>query len=142
MSEANAPQIKPAPAEGPRPIAAIIADLSKPVNPQRLKTKDVKTKKGGSYSAIYLPWYQCVQYLDKYAPGWSYEIRSAQAVAENFVMTVRLSIPCAEGIVYREASALEPVEGSGYGDCATNCESAALRRAAAKFGLCMYLYQK
>ena len=57
-------------------------------------------------------------------------------------MTVRLSIPCAEGIVYREASALEPLKGSGYGDCATNAESAALRRAAAKFGLCLYLYEK
>jgi len=142
MSEITAQQIKPAPAESPRPIAAIIADLSKPVNPQRLKTKDVRAKKGGGFSVQYLPWFQCVQYLDRYAPGWSYEIRSAQAVADNFVMTVRLTIPCAEGIVYREASALEPINGSGYGDCATNAESAALRRAAAKFGLCLYLYEK
>jgi hypothetical protein len=142
MSEITAQQIKPAPVEGPRSIAAIIADLSKPVNPQRLKTKDVKTKKGGGFSVQYLPWFQCVQYLDKYAPGWNYEIRSAQTVADNFVMTVRLSIPCAEGIVYREASALEPISGSGYGDCATNAESAALRRAAAKFGLALHLYDK
>jgi hypothetical protein len=57
-------------------------------------------------------------------------------------MTVRISIPCAEGIIYREASALEPLKGSGFGDCATNCESAALRRAASKFGLCLSLYDK
>lgn len=142
MSQINAQQIQSAPVEGLRSIAVIIADLSKPVNPQRLKTKTVPTKNGGSFSADYLPWFQCVQYLDKYAPGWSYEIRSAQAIGNDFVMTVRLSIPCAEGIVYREASALEPLKGSGYGDCATNAESAALRRAAAKFGLCLYLYEK
>src|SRR5215212_4396754 len=142
MSEANAEQIKPAPANEPRSIAAIIADLSRPVNPQRLKTKTVPTKNGGGFTAEYLPWFQCVRYLDNYAPGWSYEIRSAQAFGSDFVMTVRLSIPCAEGIVYREASALEPLKGSGYGDCATNAESAALRRAAAKFGLCLYLYDK
>ena len=83
-----------------------------------------------------------MKYLDKFAPGWTYEIRSTQVVGKNFVMIVRLSIPCAEGVVWREASALEPVEVSGYGDCATNVESAALRRAAAKFGLCLYLYEK
>lgn len=57
-------------------------------------------------------------------------------------MTVRISIPCAEGVVWREASALEPLNGTGYGDAATNAESAALRRAAAKFGLALNLYDK
>src|SRR5689334_11262887 len=137
MSEITAQQIQPAPSDGPRPIAAIIADLSKPVNPQRLKQR-----KQGGQMLDYLPWHQAVRYLDNFAPGWNYEIRSAQPVGDSFVMTVRLSIPCAEGIVYREASALEPLKGSGYGDCATNAESAALRRAAAKFGLCLYLYEK
>lgn len=142
MSEANDQQIQPALVSEPRSIAAIIKDLSKPVNPARLKTKTVPTKNGGSFTCDYLPWFQCVQYLDRYAPGWSYEIRSAQTVGSDFVMVVGLSIPCAEGILYREASALEPLKGSGYGDCATNAESAALRRAAAKFGLCLYLYEK
>lgn len=127
MSEANAQQIQPAPASEPRSIAAIIADLSKPVNPQRLKTKTVPTKNGGNFTADYLPWFQCVRYLDKFAPGWSYEIRSAAAVADNFVMTVRISIPCAEGIVYREASALEPLKGSGYGGL---CHQCGIRRPA------------
>lgn len=57
-------------------------------------------------------------------------------------MTVRIVIPCAEGEVWREASALEPIQGNGFGDAATNAESAALRRAAAKFGLALYLYDK
>jgi len=125
------------PTNSPRGIAAIIADLSCPVNPQRLKQRQQ-----GGRTLDYLPWYQAVRYLDKYAPGWRYEIRSVSQVGETLVMTVRITIPCAEGEVWREASALEPLKGSGYGDAATNAESAALRRAAAKFGLCLALYDK
>jgi len=120
-----------------RSIRDIIADLSKPVNPQRLKQRTQ-----GGRTLDYLPWYQAVRYLDKYAPGWRYEIRSIAQVGDNLVMVVRITVPCAEGEVYREASALEPIKGTGYGDCAVNAESAALRRAAAKFGLCLYLYDK
>jgi len=131
-------RVEDAPAEtGPRSIKDIIADLSRPVNPQRLKSRQQ-----GGRTLDYLPWYQAVRYLDNYAPGWSYEVRSISTVGENLVMTVRITIPCPEGEVYREASALEPLKGSGYGDAATNAESAALRRAAAKFGLCLNLYDK
>ena len=127
-----------APAEtGLRSITAIIADLSKPVNPQRLKQR----QQGGK-TLTYCPWYQCVRILDHYAPGWLYEVRSITQIAESLVMVVRITVPCQEGEVYREASALEPIKGSGYGDAATNAESAALRRAAAKLGLCLNLYDK
>jgi Rad52/22 family double-strand break repair protein len=125
------------PQPGPRPIAEIIADLSKPVSPRHLRQR-----KQGSSTLTYIPWFQAVRYLDLYAPGWSYEIRSTQQIGENLTMTVRISVPCAEGIVYREASALESLKGTGYGDACTNAESAALRRAAAKFGLCLSLYDK
>lgn len=120
-----------------RSIQDIICDLSKPVNPQRLKQR----QQGGK-TLTYCPWYQCVRILDHYAPGWRYEIRSVSEVADNLVMTVRIVVPCSEGEVWREASALEPLKGTGFGDCATNAESAALRRAAAKFGLCLSLYDK
>ena len=126
-----------APAEGPRSIKDIVADLSKPVNPRRLKQRQQ-----GGRTLDYLPWYQAVRYLDNYAPGWRYEIRSVNQVGDNLVMVVRIVIPCLEGEVWREASALEPIQSNGYGDAATNAESAALRRAAAKFGLCLNLYDK
>jgi len=125
------------PTSGPRSIAAIIADLSRPVNPQRLKQRTQ-----GGRTLDYIPWYQAVRYLDNYASGWRCEIRSINQIGENLVMVVRIVIPCAEGEVWREASALEPIKGTGYGDCAVNAESAALRRAAAKFGLCLALYDK
>ena len=58
-------------------------------------------------------------------------------------MTVRGTIPCAAGEIWREASALEKIEDQKrYGDAAANAESAALRRAAATFGLCIYSYDK
>jgi hypothetical protein len=120
-----------------RSITDIIADLSKPVNPQRLCKRQQ-----GRRELTYIPWFQAIRYLDRYAPGWRYEIRSVAQVGDNLVMTVRITVPCAEGEVWREASALEPIKGTGYGDCAVNAESAALRRAAAKFGLCLGLYDK
>jgi hypothetical protein len=110
-----------APADGPRSIREIIADLSKPVAKQRLKQRTQ-----GGRQLDYLPWYQAVRYLDHYAPGWRHEIRSVSQVGDNLVMVVRIVIPCAEGEIWREASALEPLKGSGYGDAATNAE----RRAA------------
>jgi len=142
MSEANSNQIQSAqavePHGSPRPIREIIAGLSKPVNPQRLKQRTQ-----GGRQLDYLPWYQAVRYLDNYAPGWRYEIRSVSQIGDNLVMTVRIVIPCAEGAVWREASALEVVEDpKRYGDAATNAESAALRRAAAKFGLALHLHDK
>src|SRR5215472_2342467 len=127
-----------APADGPRSIKDIVRDLSKPVNPQRLKQRQQ-----GGRTLDYLPWFQAVRYLDNYAPGWRYEIRSVNQIGDNLVMTVRVIIPCLEGEVWREASALEVIEDlKRYGDAATNCESAALRRAAAKFGLCLSLYDR
>jgi hypothetical protein len=118
-----------------RSIEDIIADLSRPVNPRRLRTR----KQGGK-QITYLPWYQAVKYLDHYAPGWSYEVQAVTAVGDAVAITVRISIPCAEGIVWREAAGYEPLNVKGYGDPTSNAESMALRRAAAKFGLCLYLY--
>jgi hypothetical protein len=122
---------------GPRSITEIIADLSRPVNPQRLKQR-----RQGGRTLDYLPWYQAVRYLDRYAPGWRYEIRSVNQVGDNLVVVVRITVPCAEGEVWREASALEPIKGTGYGDRAVNAESAALRRSTAKPGLCLYLFDR
>jgi hypothetical protein len=78
-----------------RSIKDIISDLSKPVNPQRLKQRTQ-----GGRTLDNLPWYQAVRYLDNYAPGWSYEVRSVNQIGDNLVMTVRIVIPCLEGEVY------------------------------------------
>lgn len=129
---------------GPRPlrsISDIIGDLSKPI-----KARHLKKKMRGGQVLDFIPWYHAVKYLDLHAPGWSYEVRNTVWNSEGrLVLTVRLTLPCLEGLVYREATGTEeePEEGERmYGDPSSNAESMALRRAAAKFGLGLYLYNK
>ncbi len=118
-----------------RPIADIITDLSKPIPDRLLKTKTV-----GGQKIRFIPWYTAVRFLDLYAPGWSYEIRSVTGVADQLIVVARISIPCTEGIIYREATGIEDVQVKGYGDAASNASSMAMRRAAAAFGLGLHLY--
>jgi hypothetical protein len=120
-----------------RSIQAIIEDLSKPIADRHVKTRKQATK-----DITYISWDTAVRYLDHYAPGWSFEIRSVFTLGHRCVVTVRISIPALEGIVYREATGTEDEELKGYGDPSSNAEAMALKRAAAKFGLGLYLYQK
>lgn len=120
-----------------RSILDIVADLSKPVPDKMLATK---TLKGNPIT--YLPWYRAVRMLDYYAPGWAYEVKALTPVKDQIVVTVRLSIPCAEGVVAREATGIEDDEVKGYGDPVSNACSMALRRAAVLFGLGRALYEK
>jgi hypothetical protein len=126
---------------GERLLHEIIADLSKPLKAEHLKQKQVG-KGQGSRSVPYLPWHTAIKYLDYFAPGWCYEIRSITHVGANCAVVVRISIPTADGIVYREATGLEEDEVDSWGDPTSNAESMALRRAAAKFGLGLYLYNR
>ena len=142
MSNNTSEQLKPADATSiePKPLRSIqqiIADLKKPV-----AAKHLSQRKQGGQSLSYIAWYNAVKYLDHFAPGWSYAVVSVQTIGDNCALTVRLSIPCTEGIVSRDATGIEPRVVKGYGDCASNAESMALRRAAAKFGLGLYLYEK
>lgn len=120
-----------------RSIRDIVKDLSKPVAKRHLRTR----KQGGK-ELTYISWYDAVKYLDHYAPGWNYEVRSINSIGGKLILTIRLSVPCLEGLVYREATGQEEEETTSYGDSSSNAESMALRRAAAKFGLGLYLYDK
>ena len=136
------PQVRP-PKSYARPLAEILADLSKPIAAAHLKTKEVQNRKAGTKTTLtYIPWHYAIKYLDYYAPGWSYEVRAITPIVGAVVLTVRISIPCAEGVVWREATGIEEEDVSSFGDPASNAESMALRRAAAKFGLGLYLYDK
>ena len=120
-----------------RSIRDIVKDLSKPVAKRHLRTR----KQGGK-QIEYISWYDAVKYLDHYAPGWCYEIRRVDSIAGKLILTIRLSVPCLEGVVYREATGQEDEMHDSYGDSSSNSESMALRRAAAKFGLGLSLYEK
>lgn len=122
-----------------REIEEIIAILSRPLPRELIKQKPVG--KGNSRRQVdFLPWHQVVQILNKYAPGWNWEIRTIHTTAEDLFLVGRLTIPTPRGNVWREATGTEKLECSDYGDASSNAESMALRRAAAKFGLALHLY--
>lgn len=140
-TEETAEQDAKAHAKGPRdyarPIAEIIADLQTPLAPRHLK----KRKQGGT-ELTYIEWHTAVKYLDHLAPGWSYYVKSVQLVGSLVTVIASISIPCAEGVVTREATGCEEADAKGYGDAVSNAEAMALKRAAAKLGLGLYLYCK
>jgi hypothetical protein len=134
-----------------RPIAAILSDLSKPI-PERF----LESRTQGRATLTYIPWYNVCKLLDYYAPGWQGEIMHIAPVGDRLVLTYRISIFAEEGIFTREATGTEMLKELvkdkdtgelvsreiAYGDPSSNAESMALRRAAAKFGLGLYLYDK
>ena len=122
---------------GLRSIREIIKDLRKPIHPRHLRTR----KQGGK-ELTYITWHDAIKYLDHFAPGWCYEVRSVNSTGGRLILTVRITVPCAEGFVWREATGQEEEETSSYGDPSSNAESMGLRRAASKFGLGLYLYDK
>lgn len=118
-------------------VSNICSNLSKPVAQHHLRTR----KQGGK-ELTYISWFDAVQYLDHYAPGWVYEIRSIQSVAGKLIITTRITVPCLEGQIYREATGQEDEDTNSFGDSSSNAESMSLTRCAAKFGLGLSLYFK
>jgi hypothetical protein len=120
-----------------RPLVEILADLRKEIPASLLKTKTIK-----GTAITYIPWHKVVDILDWFAPGWTQEIRSINGSGAQTIVTMRLTIPVAEGDIYREAAGIETEEVSGYGDTSSNASAMALRRCAAMFGVGKYLYNK
>lgn len=155
-------RITPPASPGQWTLSQIQAALSRPLPKSVLASR----RQGGAV-LFYIPWYTANRILDKYAPGWTWEIRSIELSGERLFLVGRLTIPTVEGNVYREATGtevlkeLKPIkdrEGNlfrddydrpltdlvelAYGDPSSNAESQAFRRAAARFGLGLYLYEK
>jgi hypothetical protein len=121
---------------GKRSFNEIINDLYKNV-PARF----IHQRKQGNALIDYISWYDAVKLMDYYAPGWKYEVRLEQ-YGEQFYVIARVTLVCSDGEFSREAIGCEDLEGVKYGDTSSNAESMALRRAFAKFGLALHLYQK
>jgi hypothetical protein len=123
--------------ETPKTIKDIITALSKPIAERHLETR----RQGGK-DLTYISWHNAIRYLDLNAPGWCYEIRNIHTDEKRIYVAVRITITAADGTFYREATGTEELNCSSYGDPSSNAESMALRRAAAKWGLGLYLYDK
>lgn len=132
---------------GSRPLAAIIADLSKPIPDRLLQTK----QKGGATLTFYT-WMTAQRYLDLYAPGWWSRTIVALS-AERVAVVVELTIPTSDhGLVTRAASGDDTEDDDEmdereqrqrqYGSPTTRAEGQAFKRACARFGLGLYLRDK
>ncbi len=119
---------------------------------RRLPPKLLSTRRQGGQTIHYIPWHIAARILDKYAKGWEWEIRTIHTTSDRLFLVGRLSIPTAEGVIFREATGTEvlkeldkktgELKELSYGDSSSNAESMAFRRAAAKFGLGLYLYDR
>ncbi len=158
---------KPAPPNtvGEWSIAQIITALSRPLPESMLESR----RQGGA-NIKYISWHTASKVLDKYAPGWNWAIMRIEMTSDRIFVVGRLSITAADGHFYREATGTEllkeakeiwigdkdnrqPVKDElgrnrteprelAYGDPSSNAESMAFRRAAARFGLGLYLYDR
>ena len=122
-----------------RPIASILADLAEPFPEACVATLERKGAK-----IRYLHWTTVAQWLDFYAPGWEGTITRLETVGGKVVVTYRITLHATEGIFSREATGQEDAElgDKEYGDSTSNAEAMAFKRAAAKFGVGAYLYDK
>ena len=122
----------------PGTLSAILADLSKPI-PARL----LKSKKMGGNAITFCPWHRVVKVLDFYTAGrWDYEVVDKLITSDKFMITVRITIHGSDRSAFRDGTGIEDLQVKGFGDSQSNAESMALRRAAAKFGLGLGLYEK
>ena len=148
--EGRVTEVLPVPQE-PLPLREILQALSRPLPPKMLETKNLKGQK-----ITFLSWKYIPPILDKYCRGWCWEIRSVNTTSDRIFLVGRLTIPTADGLVWREATGTEMLKEVktdkltgemiereiAYGDPSSNAESMAFRRACAKFGLGLYLYKK
>ena len=120
-----------------RSLGEIIGDLSKPIADKHLETRYIKDQK-----ITYIPWHHAQKYLDHFAPGWSGQVVRVYTTDERIFVVYRIAIQAKEGVVSREATGTELLHTDSWGDPSSNAESMAFRRACARFGLGLYLYDK
>jgi len=128
------------PQDDKRALGAIMHDLEKPI-PKRLLEQKPATGGRNSQMLTYCPWYRVQRILNHYTNGFcSYEVVSREVIGDRLMMTVRITIHAQEGDFTRDGTGSELLDTSSYGDPQSNAESMAFRRAAARFGLGLHLY--
>lgn len=136
-------KIDPPSEPGEWSIEQIERALSRPLPDSMLQNKPKKNNKTGKTTHLpFIPWYRVNRVLSKYAPGWSGRVVSVQQVGQELVLTYEIEIPTKHGAVVRQATGSESLNCGSFGEVAANAESQAFRRACARFGLGLYLYDR
>lgn len=141
-----------------RPLAEILADLSKEIPARLLQVK----MKGGA-ELTFFTWITAQRFLDLYAPGWLGDATLTYS-GERVGCVYRLCIPTSDaGLVCRAATGddtedddekpefqnqveekawVQQQRGRKFGSPTTRAEGQAFKRAAARFGFGLYLREK
>lgn len=119
-----------------RPLSQILSDLRKPI-PAHI----VHTRQQGGRRVKYLSMEDTIAILDQYAPGWEGTISNIYHTRDRIYIAYRITVHAKEGTFSREAtgSCLLDASTNTPSDPSSVAESSALRNAAAKFGLALYL---
>jgi len=117
-----------------RSLDKILADLRRPI-PSHV----VRTRQAGGRRVKYLTTEDTIAILDQYAPGWEGAITNIYSTRDRIIISYRITIHAKEGKFSREASGSCPLDPASPADPSVIAESSALRAAAAKFGLALYL---
>jgi hypothetical protein len=120
-------------------LQEILLALAEPIDPSFL-SKRTQAKQ----EILYISWPDLIALLQQRAgiDGFSWEIKDSKQIGERFVMVGRLTIYGEDGHRSMDATGQEVLNCSSYGDPSSNAEAMALRRACAKFGLGLSLWQK
>ena len=92
------------PVESVRTIDRIVTDLSRPV-----AARHVRTRQQGGATIQFIEWHTAAQYLDLYAPGWSWTIHEIKETAGLLMVHGSLTVPTATGPVERHATGVEDI---------------------------------
>ena len=133
----NAPKLPADRLSFRRPLAQILSDLSKPV-PERLLRHRALTKEGKTLT--YIPWYHVARLMDLYAPGWEGSVKQIQQINGLVMVTYAVTIHAEEGCFTREATGQEDLD-KNFADAVCSAEQQAFKRACARFGLGLDLYE-
>lgn len=119
-----------------RPLAEVTADLSRPLPEDFISWFQKK-----SNWIPYLSWTDCNLILDYITPGWSCNVTENQ-IGDRVVVKVSLTLLCAEGRITRSSLGSDDLADENFGGPLPDAESQAFRRAAVRFNLGLYLYDK
>ena len=122
-----------------RPLTDILYDLAQPVPPEMIQQKPVYTRGQRSGFVNYIPWHNYIYLLLKYAPGYSWEIRT-KMLGDRVVVEGRLTISAQEGDFVYESPGVAHVEDTNYGDAIYDAEASAIRRSMSKVGCAIELW--
>lgn len=120
-----------------RPLAEILADLARP-----LPNRFLSQRRQGGQQIPYLTWYHANKLMDYFTGGgWEGSVVNLHAQSNDVFVVYRITIHAQEGAFGREATGSERLDNNSWGEAIAKAESQAFRRACARWGLALYLYE-